>query len=97
VSSKEVIEHIAGEYLATSRNSFLLGRNIDYFVAIEAALKLKEISYIQAEGFVSGELKHGTIALIEDGTPVLALITQESINWNIRGNVNEVLARGAKT
>ncbi|XHI71082.1 glutamine--fructose-6-phosphate aminotransferase [Listeria monocytogenes] len=97
VSSKEVIEHIAGEYLATSRNAFFLGRNIDYFVAMEAALKLKEISYIQAEGFASGELKHGTIALIEDGTPVLALITQESINWNIRGNVNEVLARGAKT
>ncbi|MFM9515408.1 SIS domain-containing protein, partial [Listeria monocytogenes] len=74
-------EHIAGEYLATSRNAFFLGRNIDYFVAMEAALKLKEISYIQAEGFASGDLKHGTIALIEDGTPVLALITQESINW----------------
>lgn len=95
VDSKETIEHIAGEYLATTRNAFFLGRHIDYFVAMEAALKLKEISYIQAEGFASGELKHGTIALIEDGTPVLALITQESINWNIRGNVKEVLARGA--
>ncbi|MHC5253045.1 glutamine--fructose-6-phosphate transaminase (isomerizing), partial [Listeria kieliensis] len=49
----------------------------------------------QTEGFASGELKHGTIALIEDETPVFALITQENINWNIRGNVNEVLARGA--
>ncbi|MBC6309975.1 glutamine--fructose-6-phosphate transaminase (isomerizing) [Listeria sp. FSL L7-1582] len=95
VDSKEMIEHIAGEYLATTRNAFFLGRHIDYFVAMEAALKLKEISYIQAEGFASGELKHGTIALIEDGTPVLALITQENINWNIRGNVKEVLARGA--
>ncbi|MBC2166718.1 glutamine--fructose-6-phosphate transaminase (isomerizing) [Listeria booriae] len=95
VDSKEIIEHIAGEYLATTRNAFFLGRHIDYFVAMEAALKLKEISYIQAEGFASGELKHGTIALIEEGTPVLALITQESINWNIRGNVKEVLARGA--
>ncbi|KGL46838.1 glutamine--fructose-6-phosphate aminotransferase [Listeria newyorkensis] len=95
VDSKETIEHIAGEYLATTRNAFFLGRHIDYFVAMEAALKLKEISYIQAEGFASGELKHGTIALIEDGTPVLALITQENINWNIRGNVKEVLARGA--
>lgn len=95
VDSKETIEHIAGEYLATTRNAFFLGRHVDYFVAMEAALKLKEISYIQAEGFASGELKHGTIALIEDGTPVLALITQENINWNIRGNVKEVLARGA--
>ncbi|MBA3925703.1 glutamine--fructose-6-phosphate transaminase (isomerizing) [Listeria rustica] len=95
VDSKEMIEHIAGEYLATTRNAFFLGRHIDYFVAMEAALKLKEISYIQAEGFASGELKHGTIALIEEGTPVLALITQENINWNIRGNVKEVLARGA--
>ncbi|EUJ32041.1 glucosamine--fructose-6-phosphate aminotransferase [Listeria floridensis FSL S10-1187] len=95
VSSKELIEHIAGEFLATSRNAFFLGRSVDYFVAMEAALKLKEISYIQAEGFASGELKHGTIALIEDETPVFAIVTQENINWNIRGNVNEVLARGA--
>ncbi|EMG27785.1 glucosamine--fructose-6-phosphate aminotransferase [Listeria fleischmannii 1991] len=95
VASKELVEHIAGEFLATTRNAFFLGRSVDYFVAMEAALKLKEISYIQAEGFASGELKHGTIALIEDETPVLAIVTQENINWNIRGNVNEVLARGA--
>ncbi|WP_163651972.1 glutamine--fructose-6-phosphate transaminase (isomerizing) [Listeria sp. PSOL-1] len=95
VASKELIEHLAAEYLAVSRNAFFLGRGMDYFVAMEAALKLKEISYIQAEGFASGELKHGTIALIEDATPVFAVITQKNINWNIRGNVNEVLARGA--
>ncbi len=95
VSSKELVEHIAGEFLATTRNAFFLGRSVDYFVAMEAALKLKEISYIQAEGFASGELKHGTIALVEEETPVLAIVTQENINWNIRGNVNEVLARGA--
>lgn len=95
VSSKELVEHIAGEFLATTRNAFFIGRSVDYFVAMEAALKLKEISYIQTEGFASGELKHGTIALIEDETPVFALITQENINWNVRGNVNEVLARGA--
>ncbi|MGJ8730272.1 glutamine--fructose-6-phosphate transaminase (isomerizing) [Listeria aquatica] len=95
VSSKELVEHIAGEFLATTRNAFFIGRSVDYFVAMEAALKLKEISYIQTEGFASGELKHGTIALIEDETPVFAIITQENINWNIRGNVNEVLARGA--
>ena len=58
-------------------------------------MKLKEISYIQAEGFAGGELKHGTIALIEEGTPVIALATQESVNLNIRGNVKEVVARGA--
>nr|NKR09742.1 SIS domain-containing protein [Escherichia coli] len=60
-------------------------------------LKLKEISYIQAEGFAGGELKHGTIALIEDGTPVIALATQEHVNLSIRGNVQEVASRGAAT
>jgi len=58
-------------------------------------LKLKEISYIQAEGFAGGELKHGTIALIEEGTPVIALATQAPVNLSIRGNVKEVVARGA--
>ena len=64
---------------------------------LEGALKLKEISYIQAEGFAGGELKHGTIALIEEGTPVIALATQANVNLNIRGNVKEVAARGANT
>lgn len=92
---KEELEKIAREYLATTRNAFFIGRNVDYFVCLEGALKLKEISYIQAEGFAGGELKHGTIALIEEGTPVFALATQESVNLNIRGNVKEVVARGA--
>ena len=69
---------------------------MDYNVSLEGALKLKEISYIQAEGFAGGELKHGTIALIEDDTPVIALATQENVNLSIRGNVKEVVARGAK-
>ena len=68
---------------------------MDYNVSLEGALKLKEISYIQAEGFAGGELKHGTIALIEDDTPVIALATQENVNLSIRGNV-KVVARGAK-
>lgn len=93
--SKEEIEAIATEFLATTRNAFFIGRSADYYVALEAALKLKEISYIQAEGFAGGELKHGTIALIEEGTPVIALATQENVNLNIRGNVKEVVARGA--
>ncbi|MEH6937516.1 glutamine--fructose-6-phosphate transaminase (isomerizing) [Bacillus sp. JJ664] len=92
---KEEMEKIASEFLATTRNAFFIGRNVDYFVCLEGALKLKEISYIQAEGFAGGELKHGTIALIEEGTPVVALATQEAVNLNIRGNVKEVVARGA--
>ncbi|MDQ0270654.1 glutamine--fructose-6-phosphate transaminase (isomerizing) [Cytobacillus purgationiresistens] len=93
--SKEAYEDIARSFLATTRNAFFIGRGIDYYVGLEGALKLKEISYIQAEGFAGGELKHGTIALIEDGTPIIALATQESVNLSIRGNVKEVVARGA--
>ena len=70
--------------LFTKRNCFYIGRSVDYYVALEAALKLKEISYIQTEGFASGELKHGTIALIEKDTPVIAIIYQENINLNTR-------------
>lgn len=93
--SKELIEQIAREFLSVTRNCFFIGRGIDFYVGLEGALKLKEISYIQAEGFAGGELKHGTIALIEEGTPVIALATQESVNLSIRGNVKEVVARGA--
>jgi len=93
--SKEDFEMIAREYLSTTRNCFFIGRGIDFYVGLEGALKLKEISYIQAEGFAGGELKHGTIALIEEGTPVIALATQKFVNLSIRGNVKEVVARGA--
>jgi glucosamine--fructose-6-phosphate aminotransferase (isomerizing) len=92
---KKELESIAREYLTVARNCFFIGRGVDFYVGLEGALKLKEISYIQAEGFAGGELKHGTIALIEDGTPVIALATQEHVNLNIRGNVKEVVARGA--
>lgn len=95
VDSKDVMEEIAEDYLKIARNSFFIGRNVDFCVSLEGALKLKEISYIQAEGFAGGELKHGTIALIEEGTPVFALVTQEQVALNIRGNVKEVVARGA--
>lgn len=90
------MEQIAKDFLETTRNAFFIGRTMDYNVSLEGSLKLKEISYIQAEGFAGGELKHGTIALIEDGTPVIALSTQEKVNLSIRGNVKEVVARGAK-
>lgn len=89
------IENIVHKYLETARNAFFIGRTLDYYVGLEGALKLKEISYIQAEGFAGGELKHGTIALIEDGTPVFSLVTQEAVNLNTRGNAREVEARGA--
>ncbi|ATP42157.1 glutamine--fructose-6-phosphate transaminase (isomerizing) [Solibacillus sp. R5-41] len=95
IDSKDVIEQIAEDYLKIARNAFFIGRNIDFCVSLEGALKLKEISYIQAEGFAGGELKHGTIALIEEGTPVFALVTQKDVALNIRGNVKEVVARGA--
>ena len=95
IDSKDVMEQIAEDYLKIARNAFFIGRNVDFYVSLEGALKLKEISYIQAEGFAGGELKHGTIALIEDGTPVFALVTQKDVALNIRGNVKEVVARGA--
>ena len=93
---KEKYDAIAKKYL-THRNCFYIGRHVDYYVAIEASLKLKEISYIQTEGFAAGELKHGTIALIEDGTPVIAIVSQEDVNLNTRSNAKEVTARGANT
>lgn len=95
VDSKNELEQVAEDYLKIARNAFFIGRNLDFCVSVEGALKLKEISYIQAEGFAGGELKHGTIALIEEGTPVFALATQEQVALNIRGNVKEVVARGA--
>ncbi|MDV2686571.1 glutamine--fructose-6-phosphate transaminase (isomerizing) [Alkalihalophilus lindianensis] len=94
---KEQLEQVARDYLTITRNCFFIGRAVDFYVGLEGALKLKEISYIQAEGFAGGELKHGTIALIEDGTPVIALATQKHVNLSIRGNVKEVAARGANT
>jgi glucosamine--fructose-6-phosphate aminotransferase (isomerizing) len=93
--SKDLYKDLANKYLNGTRNCFYIGRHLDYYLCLEAALKLKEISYIQTEGFAAGELKHGTIALIEDGTPVIAVITQERVNLNTRSNIKEVSARGA--
>jgi len=96
LSEKELIDNKVRGLLETTRNAFYIGRGQDYYVAMEASLKLKEISYIQCEGFAAGELKHGTISLIEDGTPVLALLSDEILASHTRGNISEVLARGAK-
>ena len=95
LSEKELIDNKVRGLLETTRNAFYIGRGQDYYVAMEASLKLKEISYIQCEGFAAGELKHGTISLIEDGTPVLALLSDEVLASHTRGNISEVVARGA--
>lgn len=97
ISEKELFSELTAEYLTTTRNAFYIGRGNDYYVSMEAALKLKEISYIQAEGFAAGELKHGTIALIEEGTPVIGIITEEVTGSHTRGNLKEVESRGAHT
>ncbi|KRM21153.1 glutamine--fructose-6-phosphate transaminase (isomerizing) [Latilactobacillus graminis] len=96
LSEKEQIETLTTDYLQTTRNAFYIGRGEDYALSLEAALKLKEISYIQAEGFAAGELKHGTIALIEAGTPVIAFLVDEKTIAHTRGNLQEVTARGAQ-
>ncbi len=79
-----------------SKDIFFLGRGIDYAVALEGSLKLKEISYIHSEAYASGELKHGPISLIEDGSLVIAIATQSALYEKILSNVKEVKARGAK-
>ena len=95
LAQKESIQEKAENLLLNTRNAFYIGRAQDYFTSMEAALKLKEISYIQCEGFAAGELKHGTISLIEESTPVLAVISQENVASHTRGNAMEVLSRGA--
>jgi glucosamine--fructose-6-phosphate aminotransferase (isomerizing) len=95
VGDKEKIKELAKTYLMGRRNAFFIGRGADFDVSLESALKLKEISYIQAEGFAGGELKHGTIALIEDGTPIIALNTIHKTAELLRSNIEEVKARGA--
>lgn len=97
INEKALIQELAADYLTDTRNAFYIGRSNDYYVSLEAALKLKEISYIQAEGFAAGELKHGTIALIEEDTPVIGIITEEITGSHTRGNLKEVESRGAKT
>lgn len=96
VDDKETLQRVANEMLVESRNAFFIGRGVDSTVSLEAALKLKEISYVQAEGFAAGELKHGTLALIEEGTPVIALITQSKTAGLVRGNLAETQARGSR-
>ncbi|MFD1137467.1 glutamine--fructose-6-phosphate transaminase (isomerizing) [Paenibacillus urinalis] len=83
------------EQISSHKNLFFIGRGVDYAVAQEGSLKLKEISYIHSEAYAAGELKHGTLALIEDGIPVIALATQEDVLEKTVSNIKEVKARGA--
>ncbi|MFA5036224.1 MAG: glutamine--fructose-6-phosphate transaminase (isomerizing) [Candidatus Izemoplasmatales bacterium] len=94
IENRDVIHTLVKERIV-KRNCFYIGRGLDYYTCLEAALKLKEISYIQTEGFAAGELKHGTIALIEEGVPVIGIISQHAINNSTRANIREVMARGA--
>ena len=89
------VEEIAAE-IKDKNDIFYLGRGLDYALAMEGSLKIKEISYMHAEAFAAGELKHGTIALIEEGTPVIAIATQEQLFEKMVSNMQEVKARGAK-
>ena len=91
---KETIQKFATRN-SNARDVFYLGRGLDYAVALEGSLKLKEISYIHSEAYASGELKHGTIALIETGTIVISLLTQDNLYEKALSNVKEVKARGA--
>ncbi len=88
------IKRIAN-HIKLSPDAFYIGRGLDYTMSLEAALKLKEISYIHAEAYAAGELKHGTIALISENVPVIALATQEDVYEKVISNIREVKARGA--
>lgn len=88
--------HSLSKLLISCEHTFMIGRGLDYPTLLEASLKLKEISYIHSEAFASGELKHGTIALITKDTPVIALVSQEKLKSKEISNIKEVLSRGAK-
>lgn len=95
LDNRERIQFFASRVFS-SKHVFFIGRGIDYALALEAALKLKEISYIHSEAYAAGELKHGTIALIEDGSLVVALATQPELLQKMGSNMEEVKVRGAK-
>ncbi len=91
---KEKIQRFANRYIA-ARDVFFIGRGIDYAISLEGSLKLKEVSYIHSEAYAAGELKHGTISLIEEGTLVAAVLTQEDLYKKMISNMVEVKTRGA--
>lgn len=94
LNNKEKIQKFANRYIA-AKDVFFIGRGIDYAISLEGSLKLKEISYIHSEAYAAGELKHGTISLIEEGTLVAAVLTQEELYKKMISNMVEVKTRGA--
>ncbi len=95
LEQKETLQKFASKNY-NHKDMFYIGRGLDFAVAVEGALKIKEISYIHAEAYAAGELKHGTIALIEKGVPVVALATQDDLYDKMVSNIREVVTRGAK-
>lgn len=94
LAEKEKIHHIAGRIIG-AKDIFMIGRGLDYFIAMEGSLKLKEVSYIHSEAYASGELKHGPLALITEHTPVVAVATQKQLLSKEVSNIREVRSRGA--
>ena len=94
LNNKENIQKFANRYLA-ARDVFFIGRGIDHAISMEGSLKLKEISYIHSEAYAAGELKHGTISLVEEGTLVAAVLTQKDLYKKMISNMEEVRTRGA--
>lgn len=94
LGNKEKLQKFASRYVA-ARDVFFIGRGVDYAISLEGSLKLKEISYIHSEAYAAGELKHGTISLIEEGTLVAAVVTQERLYKKMISNIVEVKTRGA--
>lgn len=95
LATKEDLQKFASKNYM-DKDLFFLGRGLDYAVALEGSLKLKEISYIHSEAYAGGELKHGPIALIEQGTPVIALLTEDRLKDKMISNIREVVTRGAR-
>lgn len=95
LEDKEIIKKIA-EKVCNEKDMFFLGRGLDYALALEGSLKLKEISYIHSDAYAGGELKHGPIALMENGTKVVTLLTQEALKEKMVSNIVEIKARGAE-
>ena len=94
LSDKERIQWFAAKY-ANAKDIFFIGRGIDYAICLEGSLKMKEISYIHSEAYAAGELKHGTISLIEDGTLVIGVLTQSDLYEKTLSNMMECKSRGA--
>ncbi len=94
LQNRENIQYLASQHF-NAKDVFFIGRNLDYAMSLEGSLKLKEISYIHSDAYAAGELKHGTISLVEDGTLVIALATHQNLFDKMMSNVKEVKARGA--